>query len=337
MGPNPQSQVRWGLGVSLAAAAIVAVLALVPDPLFRNRAFATSLDNVEGIAAGTPVYFRGASVGEVRDVALDPATRNFGIDLSIAKSWRPSGCDYVAVSAANPFTAPRIDLVSLERPAGACRVALASAGCETVAAVREGGRSPLPGCRRSPDLIQTAAAAVAQAAGVARTANQMATRLQTMIQGSGGARGAGSAIDMAALARDATGTVAALNSLSTSLGRSLEPGRGDIALTLANVRRLSGNASTLDMAAVNGIIRDTNTMIAQNQENVAAMLADTRGATAQTRTMLEGLSASMVQTSANLALVSEHMGELTERMSGDPTFALRGTRYVDPPAPGARP
>ena len=76
-------------------------------------------------------------------------------------------------------------------------------------------------------------------------------------------------------------------------------------------------------------------MIARNQETVAAMLADTRGATQQTRTMLEGLSASMVQASANLATVSDDLGTLTERLSGDPTFAIRGSRFADPPAPGA--
>ena len=140
---------------------------------------------------------------------------------------------------------------------------------------------------------------------------------------------------MARLARDATGTVAALNTVSSQLGQSLKPGRGDIAMTLANVRRLSGSAATLDVAAVNGILRDTNTMIARNQENITAMLADTRGASAQTRTMLEGLSASMVQASANLATVSEDVGALTERLSGDPTYAIRGTKFADPPAPGS--
>ncbi len=332
MGPNPQSQIRWGLGVSAAAIVVVAVLALVPDPFFRHRSYATALDDVGGVTPGTPVFFRGAPVGEVTKVALDPASRRFGVDLSIVKSWRPSACDYVIVGAANPLTAPRIELVTLDGPARTCGAALAQAGCSTIAPVASDGAA-IRACRRAPDLIQSAAAAVAQAAGVARTANAMATRLATMLNGSAG--GGASPVDMARLARDATGTVAALNSVSSELGRSLAPGRGDIALTLANVRRLSGTAATLDVAAVNGILRDTNAMIARNQETVAAMLADTRGATQQTRTMLEGLSASMVQASANLATVSDDLGTLTERLSGDPTFAIRGSRFADPPAPGA--
>lgn len=333
MGPSPRSQIRWGLGVSAVALGLVAVLALVPDPFLRHRAYATALDDVGGVAAGTPVMFRGARVGEVTDVRLDPATRNFGVDLSVSKDWRPSACNYVSVGAANPFTAPNVELVSIERPASACRAALAAAGCTAIPPVASAADA-ITGCRRSPDLIQTAAAAVAQAAAVAKTANAMATRLAGMLEGAGGA-GAGSPVDMARLARDATGTVAALNTVSSELGRSLKPGRGDIAMTLANVRRLSGTAATIDVASVNGILRDTNAMIAQNQENIAAMLADTRGASAQTRTMLEGLSASMVQASANLATVSDDLGALTERLSADPTFALRGTKFADPPAPGA--
>lgn len=332
MGPSPRSQIRWGLGVSAAAVAAVAVLALVPDPFFRHRAYATALDDVSGVSPGTQVFFRGAAVGEVTKVALDPASRRFGLDLSIEKAWRPSACNYVTVGAANPFTAPRIELVSLEQPARACEAALAQAGCSGIAPVASSHRA-ITACRRAPDLIQTAAAAVAQAAGVARTANAMATRLAGMLEGSGSGDGT-SPVDMARLARDATGTVAALNSVSSELGRSLKPGQGDIAMTLANVRRLSGTAATLDVAAVNGILRDTNAMIGKNQETIAAMLADTRGATQQTRTMLEGLSASMVQASANLATVSDDLGTLTERLSGDPTFAIRGGKFADPPAPG---
>lgn len=333
MGPSPRQQIQWGLGVSAAAVLAVAVLALVPDPFFRHRAYATALDDVSGVSPGTQVFFRGAAVGEVTRVALDPATRRFGVDLSIVKAWRPSACDYVTVGAANPLTAPRIELVSLDRLGASCRAGLALAGCSGIAPVASSHRA-ITACRRAPDLIQTAAAAVAQAAGVARTANAMATRLAAMLEGAGGGA-TGSPVDMARLARDATGTVAALNSVSSELGRSLKPGQGDIAMTLANVRRLSGTAATLDVGSVNGILRDTHAMIAQNQETIAAMLADTRGATQQTRTMLEGLSASMVQASANLATVSEDLGTLTERVSGDPTFVIRGGKFADPPAPGA--
>jgi ABC-type transporter Mla subunit MlaD len=332
VGPSPRSQIRWGLGASAAALVVVAVLALVPDPFFRHRAYTTALDDVGGVAPGTQVFFRGASVGEVTDVRLDPSTRNFGVGLSVSKDWRPSACNYVSVGAANPLTAPHVELVSIEEAAPRCRAALVAAGCTAIPPVA-GTADAITGCRRAPDLIQTAAAAIAQAAAVAKSANAMATRLAAMLDGAGGT-GGGSPVDMARLARDATGTVAALNTVSSELGRSLKPGQGDIAMTLANVRRLSGTAATLDVASVNGILRDTNAMIARNQENIAAMLADTRGASAQTRTMLEGLSASMVQASANLATVSDDLGTLTERLSADPTYAIRGTRFADPPAPG---
>ncbi|MGJ3627517.1 hypothetical protein AB5I41_12120 [Sphingomonas sp. MMS24-JH45] len=64
-----------------------------------------------------------------------PATRNFGVGLSISKAWRPAACNYVSVGAANPFTAPHVELVSLEGPAAQCRAALAAAGCTAIAPV----------------------------------------------------------------------------------------------------------------------------------------------------------------------------------------------------------
>lgn len=321
---------RWGFGTAACALLVVAMLAFVHDPFFRYRAFATTLDNVEGVSAGTPVFYRGASVGEVRSVALDATTRNFDVALSVTKAWTPSACSYVSVASSNPFTAPRIDLVAVETDAARCKPALVAAGCDAVAAP-EGSSPALIGCRRSPDLIQTAAAAVGEAASVARTANQMAQHLQAMMQGSG----AGSPVDMAVVARNATQTLAALNSLSVQLDRNFTPGKGDIALTLSNVRKLTGHASTIDVAALNGILQETRTMVAQNQASIQGMLAQGNAGAGQARMLLENSSASLAATSSNLQRITDNLGALTERTAADPTFLLRGQHYADPPAPGA--
>jgi len=333
MEPDSKTRIRWGFGTALAAILVVAVLALVPDPFFRYRVFATALDDVAGVGTGTPVFFRGAKVGEVRSVALDPATRTFAVRLNVLKAWRPSACSYISVASSNPFTAPRIDLVAVETQAALCRTALTAAGCEPLAAVPAQG-VPLTGCRRSPDLIQTAAAAIGEAANVARTANQMAQRLQAMMQGTGGG---GSAVDMATIARNATGTLAALNSLSVQLDRNLAPGKGDIALTLANVRKMSGRASTIDITALNGILRETRLMVAQNQASIQGLLSQGNAGAGEARAMLQAASASLVSTSTNLERVSDNLGALTERVAADPTFVIRGQRYADPPAPGTKP
>ncbi|MET0372056.1 MAG: MlaD family protein [Sphingobium sp.] len=332
--PDPKTQIRWGIGAAVLAVAIVAILALVPDPFFRQRVIATTFDDVEGVSPGVQVYFRGAPVGAVRSIALDGRSRTFAVRLGVAREWQPSACSYATVSSANPFTAPRIELVALETAKGAaCATARVAHGCQSVAAVSVDGSDMITGCRRPDDLFDTAAAAVAQAASVARTANAMAQRLQGMLQGSGGG-GAGSAVDMAQVARDATGTLAALNSLSGRLDQSFSPGRGDIAMTLANVREATGRVSQVDVQSVNGILRETQALVAQNQASIAGLLAEGHNSAGEVRKMLESASASLVATSANLERTSTSIGNLTERLAGDPTYAIRGTRYTDPPAPG---
>lgn len=332
MGPDPKSQIRWGIGTAVAAIAVVAILALVPDPFFRQQVYATTFDDVEGIGPGVKVYFQGAAVGEVRSVDLDPDSRTFAVRLGVQRAWKPSGCSYATIASANPFTAPRIELAALDTPAGRCATALAAAQCVPVARAGEG--DAITGCRRPADLFQTAALAVGEAANVARTANQMAQRLQGMLQGSGG--GTGSPVDMAQVARDATGTLSALNSLSVQLDRSFTPGRGDLALTLANVRKATGRASEVDIAALNGILQETKALVAQNQGSIAGLLAEGKSSATEARVLLEGASASLVATSANLERTSSSLGALTERMAGDPTYAIRGQRYADPPAPGGK-
>jgi ABC-type transporter Mla subunit MlaD len=310
---------------------LVAVLALIPDPFFRQRVVATTFDDVEGVAPGVQVYFRGAQVGEVRNVELDAPSRTFAVSLGVARNWHPSACSFATVSSANPFTAPRIELVALETGKASCPVARLAYGCNAVPGAASAGGEAIAGCKRPADMFDTAAAAVDQAAAVARTANAMAQRLQGMLQGSG----SGSAVDMAQVAQNATDTLAALNSLSGQLDRSFTPGRGDIAVTLANVRKATGRASEVDVASLNGILRETQSLVAANQQSIAGLLAEGKSSAGEVRMILEGASASLVATSANLERTSESLGSLSERLAGDPTYAIRGQRYADPPAPGA--
>lgn len=326
MTPDSTTQIRWGLGTALLALGVVAILALVPDPFFRQRVIATTLDDVEGVSPGVQVYFRGAPVGAVRSIDLNRESRTFAVAMGIDRKWQPSACSFATVASANPLTAPRIELVALETGSAQCPAARQAYGCDPVP-VRDSAGA-LPGCRRPADLFETAALAIGEAANVARTANAMAQKLSGMLQGDG------SAVDMAQVARNATQTLAALNSLSTQLDRSFTPGQGDIALTLSHVRQATGRASEIDVAALNGILRETRSLVAQNQVSIAGLLAEGKSSAGEVRGILEGASASLVATSANLERTSSSLEALSERLAGDPTYAIRGQRYVDPPSPG---
>lgn len=326
MTPDSTTQIRWGLGAALLALGVVAILALVPDPFFRQRVIATTLDDVEGVSPGVQVYFRGAPIGAVRSIDLNRQSRTFAVAMGIDRKWQPSACSFATVASANPLTAPRIELVALETGSAQCAAARRAYGCDPVPDRDAAGA--LPGCRRPADLFETAALAIGEAANVARTANAMAQKLSGMLQGDG------SAVDMAQVARNATQTLSALNSLSTQLDRSFTPGRGDIALTLSHVRQATGRASEIDVAALNGILRETQTLVTQNQASIAGLLAAGKSSAGEVRGILEGASASLVATSANLERTSSSLGVLSERLAGDPTYAIRGQRYADPPPPG---
>ena len=250
--------------------------------------------------------------------------------LAAKAEGRPIEAEKWMVAAANPLTAPRIELVALETATAQCANARRAYGCDPVAGPQRA--DAIAGCRRPADLFETASVAIGEAAAVARTANAMAQRLSTMLQGDG----SGSAVDMAKVARNATETLAALNSLSTQLDRSFRPGQGDIALTLSHVRKATGRASEIDVAALNGILRETQAMVAQNQTSIAGLLAEGKGSASEARMILEGASASLIATSANLERTSASLGNLSERLAGDPTFAIRGQRYADPPPPGGK-
>lgn len=333
MTPDPRTQIKWGVGAAILAVAVVAILALVPDPFFQQRVIATTLDDVAGVSPGVQVYFRGAPIGEVRSVDLDGTSRTFAVRMGVQRGWRPSACSFATISSANPFTSPRIELVALEAPAAQCGLARRASGCDAVLAITGAADGQtIAGCRRPADLFETASVAVGEAAAVAKAANGMAQRLQAMLQGSGG-KGA-NAVDMALVARNATQTLAALNSLSGQLDRSFSPGKGDIALTLANMRKVTGRASEVDVGALNGVLRETQSLVAQNQASIAGLLAEGKTSAGEVRMILEGASASLVATSANLERTSASLGSLSERLAGDPTYAIRGQRYADPPAPG---
>lgn len=334
MEPDSITQIRWGLGACLIALLAVLVLALVPDPLFRQHVYVTQLDDVAGIKPGADIGFRGATVGSVRSVELDPDSGQFDVVMGISRRWRPSPCSQIQVSAANPLTAPGINLVTQPAKSGSdCALARQAIGCDPLAPPAAGHARVLVGCKRQPDLLQAAAHAVEETARVAQTANEMAGQLKLMLQGDG-AGGAASGVGMAAIARNATATLAAINSLSSRLDRNFEPGRGDIAITLGNVRRLSGRAANLDVAQANAILLETRNLIAQNQASVAELLKRSAGSAGELQATLEGASASLIEASANLDRISGNLGQLSERLAADPTYAIRGQTYFDPPPPG---
>ena len=134
-----------------------------------------------------------------------------------------------------------------------------------------------------------------------------------------------------------TAAVAALSGISRKLDASMTPGRGDVALTLANVRQLTGRAGQFDMASLNGTMRGVQTVVGNNQDNISGLLVESRATAAQTRAMLEQLTASLATTSANLARASDSMTALSERLAADPSSVVRGRKFEDPPAPGSKP
>lgn len=328
MTPSEATQIKWGAGVALLCVLVVAILALVPDPFFRQRVLATTLDDVEGVSPGVQIFFRGAPIGAVRSVTLDGSRRTFLVNLGVDRHWQPSACSFATISSTNPLTAPHVELVALENTGASCDAARAAYGCSAIAGPV--GADAITGCRRPPDLIETAAIAVTEAAAVAKTANAMAQRLAGSMQGDG----KGGAVDMVQVARNATETLAALNSLTTRLDASFAPGRGDIALTLAHVRDTTGRAAQIDVNSLNGVLRETRALVAQNQANIAGLLAEGKSSAGEVRMILEGASASLVATSANLERTSQNLGALSERLSADPTYLIRGQKLADPPGKG---
>jgi hypothetical protein len=287
------------------------------------------------------VYFRGAALGSVRSVELSPETRTFAVRLGVRRDWRPSACTHAEIVESNPLTPPQIKLTALETSAAACGAARAAVGCVVLAPPVAGPRG-IAGCRRGPDLFETAAVAIAQAAEVAKAANTMAVQVQAMLPKGDGGPG-GMPVDVNRLGRDVTTMLATLNEITTRLNATLDPTRGDVALALANVRRasgsaaeLSGKAATVDVARLNQTLVEVQDLVRQNQGNVNTLLSEGANLSVESRALLENASAQMSATTANLQSTTESLAALTERLEDDPTYAIRGQRFSNPPSVGAR-
>lgn len=331
MRPGPDTQIRLGFGFAAAAVGVVALLAFIPDPLLRQKVFTTTFDDVEGVTGGAPVFFRGSEVGVVRSVDLDPASSNFAVRLGIRKDWRPGPCAYARIVENNPVTAPKIEVVSHPAGGASCQAAMAKDICLPLAAPRSAAAA-LTGCQRGANLFEMAAVAVAQAAEVAKTANAMALRLQAMLEG--GASSGGANVDVQQLMTDAAATLHSVNQMTARMNQTMTPGSGDVAVTLANVRRASGQAAQIDVATANATLADVQALVRQNQASVNTMLVQGAALSTESRALLENVSATLASASANLERVSSNVEGLSERVEGDPTYLLRGQRYVDPPSPG---
>jgi uncharacterized coiled-coil protein SlyX len=326
MRPSARTEIRWGLVASGTALALVAVLALTPDPFFRQRVMATTFDDVDQVSPGIPVYFRGSEVGSVRSVDLDPATRTFAVKFGLRRDWRPSACDFAAINETNPMTPPRIDLVSLEVDQAHCPAARAAAACEPVRAGRGQPAETIVGCRRTPDFFQSASTAVAEVTEVARSANLILARLNRTERPGGQNR-----LDQ--LMDNAQSTTVAARELSQRLDAAMAPGKGDLALTLANARRASNRAADIDVASLNASLAQMKAVIAENRQSLAAVLTQSRDLTADGRLMLETVSASLTDSASALQRTTTNLDALSERLAADPTYAVRGQRFTDPPPP----
>ena len=324
MRPSTSTQIRWGLIASLAAIALIAALALAPDPFFRQRVLQTTFDDVAGVSTGAPVYFRGAEIGAVRSVDLVPATGAFAIKLGVRRDWRASACSFAKINEINPMTPARIELVSLSVDRSACSTALAASGCALVTPATSGPAEAIAGCRRTPDFFQLASVAVADVTQVARSAN-------LILAGYNRTEGQGTGADLAQLVDNARSSAAAANEFAQRLDRSMAPGEGDLAVTLANARQASGRAATIDVASLNASLSEMKDLIAQNQQTVTAVLSQSRDMTADGRALLETMSSSLVDSANALQRTSASLDALSQRLASDPTYAVRGQRFVDPP------
>jgi ABC-type transporter Mla subunit MlaD len=326
MRPSASTQIRWGLAASGAALVLVAALALTPDPFFRQRVVTTAFDDVNQVSPGIPVYFRGAEVGSVRSVDLDPATRTFAVRFGLRRDWRGSACDFAMINETNPMTPPRIDLVSLEVDLAHCPAARAATACAPVAPPRAHQGETIVGCQRTPDFFQSATTAVLAVTEVARSANLILARLNR-------AERSGGEGDLDRLLDTAQSTAVAARELSQRLDEAMAPGKGDLALTLANARRASGRAADVDVASLNASLAQMKDLIAENRQSLTAVLTQSRDLTTEGRTMLETISASLTDSASALQRTTNSLDALSERLAADPTYAVRGQRFTDPPAP----
>ncbi len=311
MRPSPRVQVVIGLVAAVGTLAVICLLAFAPNPW--RTTYVTTFDDVDGIARGAPVYFRGAAVGEVRSVELVPDEGLFAVTMAVRRDWRPPACAHARILAPLPVTAPRVEL------AGLC----APQTCEALAAPADGG-APLPGCRRDADLLKNATAALAEVTALVRNANLLTADLQRTMDGDG-----------RRILADASTALAAASQISERLNRNLAPGRGDAAVALANLRTASGRAAEIDVAQLNATVAEVRALVRRNEANVNTLLSEGASLSTESRALLQNVSGTLASAGSNLERASGSLDALSERVGDDPTFVVRGQRYADPPPPGA--
>ena len=323
--------------------AFVSLAAFVPDPFLTQRLFATSVDNVDSVAPGLPVYFAGGSVGQVRWVKLDPARDLYDVGIGLRRDWTPPPCAIVRIAAVNPLAAAKIEVLGRSRSAAAppqsCEAFRLANGCARLAPP-VGVSRPLDGCLRQGDLTQLAAAALSQASQTLAQGQALLTRFSGM-SGMGGKGGAGG-FDLAAVGRNVTETSASLDAISAKLNATLSPRRqADLSAAIGNLRTVSGKAAAFDVASVQTTVARTNALLEQmngllqdNRRSIAAIAAQGAGLTGDSRSLLAAMQSDMIAASANLERTSANLDALSERLNGDPGYLVKGVRYADPPAAG---
>jgi ABC-type transporter Mla subunit MlaD len=350
MRPDPRFQVRLGLAAAGLLVVVVAFLAFVPDPFMRQKVHRTTFDDVAAVTPGAPVYFRGATLGSVRSVELDPQRNLFDVRLGLRRDWTPPRCSFARIVETNPFIAPRIELVAPEAPAGSsCAAVRRAAACEVLPDGRTG--RVLDGCSRQEDLLELAAGALAQATTTIESANTTLARIDTAVRGvtGGGGGGAASSFDVQGLLANVETTAASLEDITGKLNATLSARRqAEIADTVGNVRTITEQAARFDVGGVNRTVAGVNStvttanatlaevqgMLAANRASLERITSEGAGLTAESRELLATMSASMAGAAASMERASENLEALSERLGADPTYAVRGARYSDPPPPG---
>ncbi len=344
MRPEPRVQIRFGAAAAVLILTLTSVAAFVPDPFLTQKVYATSVDNVDSVAPGLPVYFAGGQVGQVRWVRLDPARNLYAVGVGLRRDWRPPPCAVVRIAAVNPLAAAKIEVLGRTLgavgPPQSCQAFRLSTGCARLAPPAAAAE-PLDGCLRQGDLTQLAAAALAQASQTLVQGQALLARFDGMAAGAAG-KGAGG-FDLAAVGRNVTSTSASLDAISAKLNATLSPQRqADLSAAIGDLRTVSGKAAAFDMASVQTTVARTNALLEQmngllqdNRRSIQAMASQGAGLTSDSRSLLSAMQADMVAASANLERSTSNLDALSERLNGDPGFLVKGARYADPPQPDA--
>jgi len=341
MRPEPGVQIRLGVAAAFVITAVTAAIAFLPDPFFRQVIYTTTFDNAEAITSGSPVVFKGATIGKVRSAELDPARNLFNVRLGVRRDWRPPACTFVRIVETNPLIAPRIEIADPEVAANQCAAAQAAAGCLPLAAPTDAKR-PLEGCRRAPNIFEVAAMALAQTTKTIASANLILAQADTLLKGFTGDGKGKPGLDAAALSRDVTTTAASLSDITARLDRTLNDARAqEIDQTLTNAKVLTGKAAEIDVKRLNTTVDTANALLgeirstlATNKQNLDAIANQGAGLTGESRELLQSMSASITAASSNMERASENLEALSEKLKADPTYAVRGAKYADPPPPG---